>query len=408
MRPSEMLKILSVPGTDERLSLVTSAYAGSEPYNGWLEDAQGKVWARLDAFRFRFVKFNEVTDDERQRIASEGPAEVLVPEGAYVSSLSDRFKWLEATLQTDGYLKGFNGDESEAAAFFSTTARRVELIFNAHGWSGIARIEVDGIPVGDIDLFNQENNVARRFFVENESLEPCTIMITPIGRNPSSQGTQILIDGAVEYTTNMVVPEFSKIDARNRGGNFRSRFFEICDTLGEDAIILDVGGGRRQLADPRYLNLEYSNFDEPDIFGDATALPFMTGTIDFIYTAAVLEHVRDPLGMGKELHRVLKPGSKILANAAFMQPVHSEGQHFFNVTPYGIDLTFEMFNERKVWWETGFFSTIEWFADVTHLKRHADSTKVDQFLALAEEFSAMIPEDRGMYVASGVWLEGVK
>lgn len=391
-----MLKILAIPGTDERLSLITSAYAGSEPYNGWLEDERGNVWARLDAFRFRFVKFEEVTDAERAIVEKNGPTNVVVPHSVYESAMGDRFEWSGRTIELEDYLKGFDSDSVNASVSFSSSARKIEIIFNAHGWSGVARVEVNNHHVADIDLFNQENSISYRYIIENKSQVNFNISVYPQGKNPKSQGRQILIDGFIEYFENMVVPTYSKMNARNRGGHFRNQFFDICNSLDDSAIILDIGGGRRQLADHRYLNIEYSNFDEPDIFGDATCLPFKTGSIDFIYTAAVLEHVRDPLTMGREIHRVLKPGCKVLANSAFMQPVHSEGQHFFNLTPYGIDLTFEMFNERKVWWETGFFSTMEWFVNVAHLRAHVEGSKVDHFLSLAEEFSKHITDERGM------------
>ena len=142
--------------------------------------------------------------------------------------------------------------------------------------------------------------------------------------------------------------------------------------------------------------MDYSQFDVPDILGDATSLPFKSNSIDFIYTAAVLEHVRDPLTMGREIHRVLKPGGIVLAAAAFMQPVHSEGQHFFNLTPYGIELTFEMFENRKVWWETAFPYTIRWFTEVAQLRAHVSSEKVDRFIELADEFSPLI-STKGWY-----------
>ncbi|WP_189676201.1 methyltransferase domain-containing protein [Sphingomonas glacialis] len=403
-----MLELLAAPGTDEPLSLVVTGYADEEAYSGWLEDSAGKVWARLEAFRFNFVKFEAVTADERQKVAEVGPQNVKIPSHSYTSALDNRFRWTGDTLELDGYLKGFGGAEMPVALEFESDATVIEIIFNAHGWSGIAAIEINGQYRDNIDLFNRENNIGRRYKIGNKKKEKLRLKVYPVGKNPQSQGREILLDGLIEHYDDLITPVYSKVDARNRGGAFRHRFFEIVETLGPDAVIVDVGGGRRQLADPRYINLEYSPFEEPDIFGDATALPFKSGSIDFIYTAAVLEHVRDPLQMGREIHRVLKSGASLIANSAFMQPVHSEGQHFFNLTPYGIDLTFAMFRNRKVWWDTGFASTIRWFVEVTEMRNSNNIESVNRFLQLSEDLSESISEEKGMYIAESVWVEAIK
>jgi ubiquinone/menaquinone biosynthesis C-methylase UbiE len=46
---------------------------------------------------------------------------------------------------------------------------------------------------------------------------------------------------------------------------------------------------------------------------DAQALPFPDGTFDVVFCRYLLEHVGDPLGVLREMHRVLKPGGKALA-----------------------------------------------------------------------------------------------
>jgi hypothetical protein len=88
--------------------------------------------------------------------------------------------------------------------------------------------------------------------------------------------------------------------------------------------------------------------------------------------------------------------------------VHSEGQHFFNATPYGIDLIFEHFSDRAVWWETGFKYTMEWFIKVSQVTGIVEQDKIDKFLSLAAEIEPHISDARGMYLASGVWLSGKK
>ncbi|MET0371444.1 MAG: methyltransferase domain-containing protein [Sphingobium sp.] len=283
----------------------------------------------------------------------------------------------------------------------------MELLFHAHGWSGGAAIDVNGIRFDVVDLFNQEIAIVRRISIDNPTGLPLAIRITPAERNPASQGGQLLVEGIVEYSNEMVAPAYTRPESSNRGGAFRPRFYEILDSLDKQAVVLDLGGGKRKLRDQRYINLDYSSLEEPQIYGDGCALPFKNASIDFVYTAAVLEHVRDPLRMGKEIHRVLKPGGYVLANSAFMQPVHSEGQHFFNLTPYGIDLVFEDFPDRKVWWETAFAYTMKWFLQLSQV-RNVSPEDIAEFHRIADLIDADITDERGMYFASGVWLEARK
>ena len=91
---------------------------------------------------------------------------------------------------------------------------------------------------------------------------------------------------------------------------------------------------------PRYINLDYSDYAEPDLIGDATQLPLRDGVVDAVYSSGVFEHLRDPLGAGAEVARVLKPGGKAVIDWAFMQPIHAEGLHFYNATPWGVELAF--------------------------------------------------------------------
>jgi len=194
----------------------------------------------------------------------------------------------------------------------------------------------------------------------------------------------------------------------NRAGKFADRFHAIMAELPGDAVVLDIGGGRRQCPDPRYLNLEYARLSEPDLLGDGTALPFRDATIDFVYTSGVLEHVRDPLRMGAEIHRVLKPGGRVLASAAFFQPVHNQGQHFFNMTPHGIELVFEKFGKVSTWWSNDFAGMIETLVRNTRLRRVAPREDIDRFLALAQQLGAQIDYKTGAMCATAVWFEGIR
>ena len=107
-----------------------------------------------------------------------------------------------------------------------------------------------------------------------------------------------------------------------------------------DGLILDCGAGNR----PEYLdnvvNLEIAPYPSTDVLADAEQLPFRDNSFDAIVTLAVLEHIRRPWLVARELVRVLKPGGTLIADVQLLQPVHAYPSHFFNMTSEGLQSLF--------------------------------------------------------------------
>jgi SAM-dependent methyltransferase len=407
--PDTLLRILAVPGTNIAPTLRVEWLADGVPYSGWLLDPDGGVVARLQAFRFDFVHFQPAREAMLAR-ACAGPAEIN-PAPTMVS-LDLRSSRIEA--EGDWYwladwLFGNNGHQPGQKLRIRTTARRIDLRFHAHPWSGIVKVSLDGATFAEIDLFNPSTGVPRSCLVENSSGGLAIVEIELTGRRAGeAQGGQCFLEGIFEDIGPSSVPHHGKMRPVNRGGRFPDQLTRALAELPADATLLDVGGGRRQIDDPRYLNLEYTAYDEADLLGDALALPFRDDSIDFIYSSAVMEHLRDPHRFGHELWRILKPGGRILVNSAFMQPIHSEGMHFFNATPYAMDLVFERFVERRVWWEGSLSDTIDWMFRVAGVTARADKAELAGVMEALSRFDHLVTYEKLMYVASGVWLSGHK
>jgi SAM-dependent methyltransferase len=61
----------------------------------------------------------------------------------------------------------------------------------------------------------------------------------------------------------------------------------------------------------------------------------------FLFSCAVIEHVRRPWILAKEMHRVLRPGATLLDVGAFMQPFHGFPNHFYTMTESGMRVIHE-------------------------------------------------------------------
>lgn len=388
---------------------VHSIGAASEPYSGTVYDENGLQVGILDAFRFSFVD-PPVLSRARPNLSERAPASALVPLLKPVALFGPRIRVTADELVIANRLRGLNGRDIGAEIAFETQCPQVHIQFHAHGWSGICEVLLDDTLYKQIDLFNRETALPHTLIVELRDLSrPHLIRIRPSGSvNPASAGRQILIEKLFESDGDYQPAVYAKKSSVNHGASFHARFHEILRQLPSDAVVVDVGGGKRQIDDARYINLEYSAYEEPDILGDGTRLPFKSGSIDMIYTAAVLEHVRDPLAMGREIFRVLKPSGRILANSAFMQPIHSEGQHFFNSTPYGIREIFRMFPDGNIWWEGSFSHLVKWLFDASGIHNKIPLADASDFLRLADSFDKHVEYNRLMYIASGVWFESVK
>lgn len=66
---------------------------------------------------------------------------------------------------------------------------------------------------------------------------------------------------------------------------------------------------------------------------DGVNLPFEDGDIDAIYSHQVLEHVRHPEPLLREVARVLAPGGAFVGSTSNLEPYHSYS--LWNFTPYG-------------------------------------------------------------------------
>lgn len=67
---------------------------------------------------------------------------------------------------------------------------------------------------------------------------------------------------------------------------------------------------------------------------DGVTMPFTDGSFELVYCKQVLEHVRNPAALLKEVHRVLAPGGWFAGSTSQLEPYHSLS--LWNYTPFGL------------------------------------------------------------------------
>lgn len=110
--------------------------------------------------------------------------------------------------------------------------------------------------------------------------------------------------------------------------------------------LLDIGCGKKPYLDifsPHIVS--YTGIDIPqslhkkdavDIFANAHQLPFKKDTFDTVLCLEILEHVKQPLEVLKEIHRVLKPGCVLILSAPQNYWLHNDPKDFYRFTQQGL------------------------------------------------------------------------
>jgi SAM-dependent methyltransferase len=97
----------------------------------------------------------------------------------------------------------------------------------------------------------------------------------------------------------------------------------------------------------RYVGVDMENpghsheQEEVDVFYDGKTLPFDSSTFDSVFASEVLEHVFEPDNALREIHRVMKPGGKILLTVPFVWNEHEIPNDYGRYTSFGLNYLLE-------------------------------------------------------------------
>jgi SAM-dependent methyltransferase len=119
---------------------------------------------------------------------------------------------------------------------------------------------------------------------------------------------------------------------------------------------LYLGGAGREVKG--FVNLDLFAMPGVDVAADAHALPFPAGRFTTIECDAVLEHVRCPEQVMREMERVLEPGGYIHIVAPFCHPFHEYPKDYRRFSPDGLKELAPNLQVVAEGWRTGPTATL--------------------------------------------------
>lgn len=140
--------------------------------------------------------------------------------------------------------------------------------------------------------------------------------------------------------------------------------------------VLDVGSKRKAAKglfaleprpDDRWIALDIVADSTPDAVGRGEQLPFRAGSFDAVVCSEVIEHVADPAALIAELHRVLRPGGRLLLSSPFLYPIHGDPHDYQRLTETRLRQLLRDFEDVQIG-VSGYFPSV--VGDVLKLMLH--------------------------------------
>ena len=232
---------------------------------------------------------------------------------------------------------GFYGDVVVLDPRSSETA--VEIVER----SGETWTTIHSLKVKSESCANNQIRRRRDFCIDNLICEPGGNRIPTINYSAEGRSNRIQLPTAETYSllgtrhfhNSGSLPLVRLIESEYTHP-YGGRAIELVNRC--TGLVLDIGAGITNPANTpsNVVLMDAVHYDNLDLVSTCARLPFLDNSFEAVVSQAVFEHVADPFLLAKEILRVLKPGGIFYLTTAFMQPLHGDPFHYFNMTANGL------------------------------------------------------------------------
>lgn len=118
----------------------------------------------------------------------------------------------------------------------------------------------------------------------------------------------------------------------------RQRLDSFVVAQGNELFTLDLGCANSPYSKhfPNRVGCDISPGEGVDVVADAHDLPFRNEYFEQVFCTEALEHFHTPEKALQEMHRVLKPGGRLVLTTRFIFPIHDAPHDYYRYTKYGL------------------------------------------------------------------------
>lgn len=193
----------------------------------------------------------------------------------------------------------------------------------------------------------------------------------------------------------------------------------VMQSLPPGGVVLDLGAGNMGFSLPHVVRMDVTLTPYVDVVGDAHALPFLPGSFDFIFSLAVIEHLRQPFVAAQEMYAALRNGGYVYGECNFVFPYHGYPHHYFGMTQQGIEQVFQPFDKLRsgvATYQMPSFAVRFVLESYRQGLGREGAPDVSDFHALLQNvldqplglYDSRFSEDEALRTAAGVFFFGVK
>ncbi len=182
-----------------------------------------------------------------------------------------------------------------------------------------------------------------------------------------------------------------------------------------NGLVLDLGAGNPRESEhfPNVVFHEFVQYAHTDVVSVCDRLPYREGIFDAVISKAAFEHLARPWEMADEIYRVLKPGGFVTVDTAFMQPLHGDPYHFFNMTIEGAREIFQRFKivrcGIKPYQTPAYALRMQMDIMLEHLRSEDWRKRITAWRdSLGDDFDNALDAKGRERLAAGVFFEGTK